>query len=142
MIHRLLSLSILVACAAEPPQGTTPPLPSRPCFALDVGTLGFGEVRFGDVVPDQTLTIANPCGEALEITRLELVDEAGTTIFQLVEPPELPARIEATGTLEVVVTGAPPRYGRFYDVIEIDSTDPQVPGESVALLLDAVCEGL
>ncbi|MEO0605670.1 MAG: hypothetical protein AAF211_29830, partial [Myxococcota bacterium] len=127
MIHRLSWLSVVVACTPEPPQGTTPPLPNRPCFALDVGTLGFGEVRFGDVVPDQTLTIANPCGEALEITRLALVDEAETGIFQLVEPPELPARIEATEALEVVVSGEPPRYGRFYDVIEIESTDPQVP---------------
>jgi len=141
MIFRI-PIPLLAACAA--PVGgdpTTPAPPPIPCIAL-VGSLSFGEVPFGEPPPDQTLTLANPCGKALELTRLELVDKAGTGVFAFAKAPSLPYTLEPGTEIAVSVSAEPTWYGRFYDTLEVSSTDPRAPEEYAAVLLDSVCESI
>ncbi|MEO0600540.1 MAG: hypothetical protein AAF211_03835 [Myxococcota bacterium] len=152
---QLFLLALIGACTGElPPIGTNGPIDcigddcpdgdviAKPCIGVSTRALPFGEVRLGEEDPVQSVTVTNPCSGALEVSGLDFAEDvAGNrSVFELIDPPDVPFEIDATDEVELRIRVRAERYAPFADSLRITNNDQNFPEELVAVTVQMVCE--
>ncbi len=130
-----------VACAGNdvvPPEETGAPV-DPPCLSVDPVAIDYGEVRLGTDAAPATLTLANDCAGSLVLGAVAL--QTGET-FVIDDVPAPGTVLEQGEAVAVAIRAVVPDYGRFDDVVTIESNDPDAPSTAVDVTLAVVCESV